>query len=250
MPAKKSLTAFSPATVTLFVYTRLSDRYGRRLLLVVGMLIFLAGSAACAGAQSMGQLIAFRAVQGLRAGALEGLSFLMVSDLHTGQCRSSAQGALAGLMALSFLGGPLVGGFLTDTVGRRSTLLVNLLIGIAALCVILRVLPAKLGRNESRRIPLDLLGISVLVLAVGPILQGLDSSTRSEDWASLGSLGALGLGCGLLFVFVRAESWHPHRSYRPDCCSAATSQPCSHPVPLRPSRCSPASCCCRRTSST
>ncbi|MFE6814506.1 MFS transporter [Streptomyces sp. NPDC057675] len=198
-----------PATVTLPVYTRLSDRYGRRLLLVVGMLIFLAGSAACAGAQSMGQLIAFRAVQGLGAGALEGLSFLLVSDLHTGQRRSSAQGAMAGLMALSFLGGPLVGGFLTDTVGWRSTFLVNLPIGIAALCVILRVLPAELGRNESRRIPLDLLGISVLVLAVGSILQGLDSSTRSEDWTSLGSLGALGLGCALLFVFVRVEKRAP-----------------------------------------
>src|SRR3982751_3373827 len=70
-----------PATITLPLYARLSDRFGRRRLLLIGMALFLAGSALAAGAQSMGWLVAARAVQGTGAGALESLSFILVADL-------------------------------------------------------------------------------------------------------------------------------------------------------------------------
>src|SRR3954454_18905356 len=73
-----------PATVSLPVYARLSDRYGRRLLLLVGMVLFLLGSALSAAAQDITQLIAWRGLQGLGAGALEGLSFILVADLYAG----------------------------------------------------------------------------------------------------------------------------------------------------------------------
>src|SRR3954464_9875129 len=71
-----------PATVSLPVYARLSDRHGRRALLLTGMALFLAGSALSASAQDMTQLIAWRGLQGLGAGALEGLSFILVADLY------------------------------------------------------------------------------------------------------------------------------------------------------------------------
>src|SRR5689334_20453276 len=106
-----------PATVSLPIYARLSDRYGRRALLLTGMTIFLTGSALCAAAQSMETLIAFRALQGLGAGALEGLSFILVADLYLGKRNAALQGAMAGLMGFSFIAGPLIGGFLADTAG-------------------------------------------------------------------------------------------------------------------------------------
>src|SRR5688500_8506250 len=84
-----------PATVSLPVYARLSDRYGRRALLLIGMVLFLLGSALSAAAQDMHQLIASRALQGLGAGALEGLSFILVADLFSGRRSAAFQGALA-----------------------------------------------------------------------------------------------------------------------------------------------------------
>src|SRR4051812_32201070 len=131
-----------PATVSLPVYARLSDRHGRRAMLLVGMGLFLAGSALSASAHSMGELVAFRGLQGLGAGALEGLSFILVADLYAGRRNAALQGALAGLMAFSFIAGPLVGGFLTDHVGCRSVFLLNLPIRAVALAVVAAVLPA------------------------------------------------------------------------------------------------------------
>src|SRR5262245_38011611 len=161
-----------PATVTLPIYARLSDRHGRRALLLIGMVLFLLGSALSALSQNMGELIAFRALQGTGAGALEGLSFILVTDLFQGRRSAAFQGAMAGLMAVSFIAGPLIGGFLTDHVDWRACFAVNLPIGIAALIVVARVLPAEIGRNE-RNMPLDLAGIATLTVAVGLLLVGL-----------------------------------------------------------------------------
>src|ERR1051325_9910673 len=74
-----------PATVSIPIYARLSDRYGRRLLLIIGMTLVLLGSGLSAAAQSMEQLVAFRGLQGLGAGALESLSFILVADLYAGR---------------------------------------------------------------------------------------------------------------------------------------------------------------------
>jgi MFS family permease len=84
------------------------------------MVSFLLGSALSALSQNMGELIAFRALQGTGAGALEGLSFILVTDLFQGRRSAAFQGAMAGLMAVSFIAGPLIGGFLTDQVDWRA----------------------------------------------------------------------------------------------------------------------------------
>ena len=163
-----------PATVSLPIYARLSDRHGRRALLLIGMVLFLLGSGLAATAQNMEQLIGYRALQGLGAGALEGLSFILVADLFAGRRSAALQGALAGLMGVSFILGPLVGGFLTDHVGWQAVFTVNLPIGIVALAVVATVLPASIGRSERRDTPLDLAGIALLTLGVGLLLVGLN----------------------------------------------------------------------------
>jgi len=184
-----------PATVSLPIYARLSDRYGRRALLLIGMTLFLAGSALCAAAHSMEQLVAFRALQGLGAGALEGLSFILVADLYAGRRNAALQGVLAALMGVSFIAGPLVGGFLADTAGWRWVFLVNLPIGLAALAIVATVLPASIGRREDRRSPLDLAGIALLTVSIGLILVGLSERVG----------GLLAAGAALLVAFVYVE---------------------------------------------
>src|SRR3954452_13499842 len=175
-----------PATVSLPIYARLSDRYGRRALLLTGMVLFLAGSALSASAQSMGQLVAWRGLQGLGAGALEGLSFILVADLYAGRRNAALQGLLAGMMGLSFIAGPLVGGFLADHVGWRWVFLVNLPIGAAALAVVAAVLPASVGRREGRAAPLDLAGIALLTAAIALVLVGLSERTHGgHGWIEL-----------------------------------------------------------------
>jgi EmrB/QacA subfamily drug resistance transporter len=199
-----------PATVSLPIYARLSDRHGRRAPLIVGMTLFLSGSALAASAQSMQQLIAWRFLQGLGAGALEGLSFILVADLFAGRRSAVLQGALAGLMAVSFLVGPLIGGFLTDHVGWRSVFTVNLPIGIAALAAVVVALPASIGRRE-RGTPLDLAGIALLTGAVGLLLVGL--SIRSHPggrgdlpgWLQLDTGGLILAGLLVLAAFGAVE---------------------------------------------
>jgi MFS family permease len=91
---------------------------------------------------------------------------------------------MAGLMAVSFILGPLIGGFLTDHVDWRACFAVNLPIGIVALIVVARVLPAHIGRNESRQTPLDLAGIATLTVAVGLLLAGLAAFVAIERRAT------------------------------------------------------------------
>src|SRR5919205_672204 len=87
---------------------------------------------------------------------------VLAAVLYAGRRSAALQGALAGLMAVSFIGGPLAGGFLTDHVGWRSVFLVNLPIGLAALAAVTLALPASIGRRERRGTPLDLAGIALL----------------------------------------------------------------------------------------
>src|SRR4051812_28633561 len=172
-----------PATVTLPLYARLSDRYGRRRLLLIGMGLFLAGSALAGVAPNMGWLVGARAIQGAGAGALESLSFILMADLYGGRRNAALQGAMAGMMGLAFIAGPLVGGFLTDHVGWRACFTVNLPIGAVAMVAIARLLPPSIGRSEGREVPLDLAGIGLLTTAVGLLLVGLNEKRHATDAA-------------------------------------------------------------------
>jgi EmrB/QacA subfamily drug resistance transporter len=179
-----------PATVSLPVYARLSDRHGRRAMLLVGMGLFLAGSALSASAQGMEQFIAWRAVQGLGAGALEGLPFILVADLYAGRRSASLQAALAGLMGFAFILGPLLGGVIADGPGWRWAFLVNVPIGLAALVVVARFLPPSLGRYEGREVPIDAAGIALLTTGVGLLLVGLNQRTVAPLVAGAAVLAA------------------------------------------------------------
>jgi EmrB/QacA subfamily drug resistance transporter len=194
-----------PATVSLPIYARLSDRYGRRALLLTGMVLFLLGSGLSAASQSMGELVAFRALQGLGAGALEGLSFILVADLFGGRRNAALQGMLAGLMGVSFIAGPLIGGFFADGIGWRWAFLVNLPIGAAALAVVALVLPPSVGRREGRGARLDLAGIGLLTGAIGLVLVGLTRYSVVKSWIDPETGGVIAAGLLALVAFLRVE---------------------------------------------
>src|SRR5215470_19175980 len=160
------------STVTVPVYGKLSDVYGRRPMLLIGVSIFLVGSALSGLSQSMGQLIAFRGVQGIGAGALFPISLAIIGDLFSPQERGRYQGFFGAVFGVSFIIGPFLGGFLTDHASWRWVFYVNIPVGIVALAVIAAVLP-NLGRQPGSVRDLDFLGVALLTSSLVLLLIGL-----------------------------------------------------------------------------
>ncbi len=155
------------STVTVPVWGKLSDLFGRRRLFQIGVAVFLVGSLACGIAQSMTQLIVARAVQGLGAGALVPLAMTIIGDIFTLQERAKMQGLFSGVWGISSIFGPLVGGFITDQLSWRWVFLINLPVGIAAAAII-GVALIEPPRHEAPSI--DYLGATVLTVAVTILL--------------------------------------------------------------------------------
>src|SRR5215470_15390154 len=159
------------STVTVPIYGKLPDVYGRKPMLLVGIGLFLVGSALSGLSQTMGQLIAFRGIQGLGAGALFPIALAVIGDLFTPRERGRYQGLFGAVFGLSFIIGPFIGGFLTDHASWRWVFYVNLPVGIAALAVIVAVLP-NLGRRPGSVRDFDFLGVGLLTACLVPLLIG------------------------------------------------------------------------------
>ncbi|WP_231618687.1 MDR family MFS transporter [Nonomuraea sp. SBT364] len=197
------------STVTVPLYGRLSDQHGRKPLLLIGMALFVAGSVLCGVAQDMPQLIAFRAVQGLGAGALMPLSLALVLDLFPPDRSSRVQGALGGVMALSFLAGPFIGGIFTDQASWRWAFLVNVPLGLALMAIVVLRLPRLPGTGGVRP---DYPGIAVFTVAISALLvgltgKGIDGNTWTSAPVVLPILAALVLL--VVFVLVERRAEHP-----------------------------------------
>lgn len=198
------------STVTVPIYGKLSDVYGRKPMLLVGVTIFLVGSALSGQSQTMGQLIAFRGVQGLGAGALFPISLAVIGDLFSPRERGRYQGLFGAVFGLSFIIGPFLGGFLTDNVNWRWVFYVNLPIGILALAVVVLAMP-NLGRTQSSVRELDYPGIALLTAGLVPLLIGLTNKGqfgpdgKLYGWLTPQVGGLVLLGAVFLVLFVLAE---------------------------------------------
>src|SRR2546427_12603950 len=133
------------STTTVPVYGKLSDLYGRRIIVLAGIVIFLVGSALSGLAATMGQLIAFRVLQGIGAAALTSSAFTVIADLFVPADRPRYQGLFGGVFALARVVGPYLGGLLTDQLSWRWVFYVNLPVGIVAVAFI----AAKMPRLDS-----------------------------------------------------------------------------------------------------
>ncbi|HEX9014815.1 MAG TPA: MDR family MFS transporter [Chloroflexota bacterium] len=158
------------STTTVPVYGRLSDMYGRKPIFAFGAVLFLAGSAMCGAATSMEQLIVFRAIQGLGAGAVLPVSLTVVGDIYPVQRRAQIQGLFSAVWGVSAILGPTVGGVIVDTISWRWVFYVNLPFGILSILLFYLFLHESISHH---RHSVDYFGAAVLTVAVSMLLLGL-----------------------------------------------------------------------------
>ncbi len=210
-------TEFYTWTVTIYLLTstisvpfwgKLSDLYGRKRMLMIGIGIFLVGSALCGLSQEMWQLILFRGIQGIGAGSLFPISLAVIGDMFSPAERGKYQGLFAAVFGFAALIGPALGGFLTDTISWHAIFFVNVPVGLVSLMVIARVMPQL--RRDGAHHDLDILGAAVFTAAVAPFLIGL-TNARDGDWLApdVGGLIVLGLAIFAVFLLVERRATEP-----------------------------------------
>ncbi|HEV8603053.1 MAG TPA: MDR family MFS transporter [Gaiellaceae bacterium] len=189
-------------TVTIPLYGKLGDVYGRRPLYLVAISIFLAGSALCGLAQSMTQLVAFRAVQGIGGGGLFALALATIANIVPPRDRGRYQGLIGATFAMGSIAGPALGGLIVDNASWRWAFYVNLPVGAIALAVIWIAMPKRTLRREHS---IDYLGAALLAGGTTSLLLGLVWGGRQYSWGSSHVLAALAAATVLLAVFGLVE---------------------------------------------
>ncbi|MCU0504832.1 MAG: MFS transporter [Chloroflexi bacterium] len=190
------------STISVPFYGKLSDLYGRKPLLIIGIVIFLVGSALSGLSQTMEQLILFRGIQGLGAGALFPISLAVIGDLFSPQERGKYQGLFGAVFGVSALVGPALGGFITDTWSWHWIFYVNIPLGAISLYFIVRLLPTVKRADATRTF--DLLGAAVFVVAMVPFLVGL-TNKQTGDWTDPTVGGFIVFGVAAFIVFLAIE---------------------------------------------
>ena len=195
------------STVTVPVWSGLSDLYGRRRFFIAGILLFMAGALLAAVAQSMDVVIVARGIQGLGAGALMPLALATVGDLIPARDRPRWQGFMAIAFATSNLLGPTVGGWIVDHTSWRAVFLVVVPLGAVALAVVVTTVRIPVPQRGEDR--LDILGAALLTSGLVGLIVGtveLGAGLALTHRAVLGSLGAAGLLLCLLVAHERRAS--------------------------------------------
>ncbi|MFF3775482.1 MFS transporter [Streptomyces sp. NPDC002232] len=192
-------------TVTLPVYGKLSDTFGRKPVLIAGTVLFLVGSLLCAAAWNMASLIAFRVVQGLGGGALQGTVQTIAADLYPLKERPRIQAKLSSVWATSSIAGPALGGLLAGYADWRWIFLINLPVGLVALWLVARHLREPARTAPRARVRIDWAG-ALAIFATGAVLiTALVQGGVAWPWFSAPSLGLLGAAAVLAALTVAIE---------------------------------------------
>jgi EmrB/QacA subfamily drug resistance transporter len=185
------------------IFGKLSDIYGRRPVYMVAISIFAIGSLLCGLATTMPQLIGARAVQGLGAGGLLPLAFIIVGDIFTLEQRAKMQGLFSGVWGVSSVAGPLIGGLLVDSISWHWVFLINLPAAAVAAALVWTAWSGQ-GRPAGPRPAIDYAGAGLLAVTVVTLLLGLNDLRSPTGWALL-SVAAVSFAA-LLWAELRAES--------------------------------------------
>ncbi len=196
------------STITVPFWGKLSDLYGRKPMFLIGIGIFMAGSALSGLSQNMAMLLTFRGIQGIGAGSLFPIAIAIIGDLFTPAERGKYQGLFGAVFGISALIGPALGGLLTDLVGWHWIFYVNIPVGVASLYFVSRLLPNVKRANASRNF--DLLGAAVFTVAMGFLLIGL-TNAQTGQWtdATVGGFMLIALVGTVLFLLVEARAKEP-----------------------------------------
>src|SRR5829696_4347747 len=194
------------ATVSMPLWGRASDLYGRKRLFQAAIVVFLAGSALSGAAQSLGELIAFRALQGLGAGGLMTLAMAIVGEIVSPRERGRYQGYIQMVFVVASVAGPLLGGVFADHLSWRWVFYVNLPIGAAALALTATSLHLSARRT---RVRIDYTGAALLAAGLTCLLLVTTWGGREYAWDSA-EIAGLGAGAiALLALFVAQERRAP-----------------------------------------
>jgi EmrB/QacA subfamily drug resistance transporter len=190
------------ATVALPIYGKMGDQFGRKTVLLVALALFLVGSALCGMADTLGQLIFYRALQGFGGGGLVVSAFATVGDLVAPERRARIQGWLGAVFAVSTIAGPLIGGALAEHADWRWIFYVNLPLGGLALLLIAATFPqpARTGAGS-----IDTLGIALLSIALAGLVLGSQLAAEPGRGVAPPVLLALGFAATAAIAFVLVE---------------------------------------------
>ncbi|MGC5345867.1 MDR family MFS transporter [Streptomyces sp. DT24] len=199
------VTAYTLATAASTpIWGKLGDMYGRKGIFLTSIVVFLIGSVLSGMAQDMGQLIGFRAIQGLGAGGLMVGVMAIIGDLVPPRERGKYQGLMAGVMAVAMIGGPLVGGTITDHLGWRWSFYINLPLGAVALAMVTAVL--HLPKKERPKSRVDYLGAGLLTVGITSIVLVTTWGGSEYAWDSAVIMELIALGVAALVGFVLVET--------------------------------------------
>jgi EmrB/QacA subfamily drug resistance transporter len=190
------------STVTMPLWGRLSDLFGRRPVYLSGLGVFLLGSALAGLSQNMAELIGFRALQGLGAGSLMTLGMTIIGELFGLEQRARMQGYVSSMWGVASLLGPLLGGVLTDLGSWRWVFYVNLPFGAVAIALLAGALPDTAAR---RRHAFDWTGVVLFTAAVSSLLFGILEAGRAGVWTGRDVVVPLGVAACALAAFIPVE---------------------------------------------
>ena len=204
------VNAYLIATVvTVLIAGKLSDLYGRKWVLTGGIGIFIVGSILCGFSDTMNELIVFRGLQGVGAGAIMGLTFIIIGDLFPPAERGKYVGLLSGVFGISSVIGPTLGGFITDNFTWNWVFFINIPLGIIIVLLFIFFFPHL--RPVIKKPKIDYAGIVTLILAVVPLMIALSWAGVDYEWGSPVIIGmfAFSIVMFLLFIWVEGRSDEP-----------------------------------------
>ena len=196
------------ATIAYPIVGRLSDLYGRRRFLVLGMAIFIVGSALVGASGSMTELVLFRALQGIGGGIIMTCSYVAIADLFRPEERGKFHGLIGAVYGVASVAGPVAGGVIAERLSWHWMFVLIALSGVPVLALAARFFPKLCPPSGDTGV--DWAGMLALVLALLPLLVGLSAAGVQNAWTTPGIVGLLAFGLAMTAVFVVIESRTAH----------------------------------------
>lgn len=191
------------STTVVPIAGKMADLYGRRILYVGGLLIFMLGSVLCGTSHSMTQLIIYRGLQGIGGGIMMPMAMTIVGDIFPPDKRGKWQGVMGALFGLSSIVGPTIGGWIVDYSTWRWVFYINLPVGIlAAVCIFFGLQGEKVPKEK---VAIDYIGAATMVVGVISLLLGLSLGGKEYPWASWQIIGLFSNSLVFLLAFIYIE---------------------------------------------
>ncbi|GGG15228.1 MFS transporter [Lysinibacillus alkalisoli] len=191
------------SAIAAIIFGKLADLFGRKRMILIGITIFLVGSMLCGLAQSMEQLIIFRAIQGIGAGSILPLTLTMVGELFTTEkARAKGQGYLSMVWGVSGVVGPLFGGFIVDQITWHFIFFINVPFGLASMYLIVKHYQEEITAVKRK---IDYAGAALFTVGMVSLLYVIIDNSKTQAWFSTQSLLLYGVALLFLTVFIMVE---------------------------------------------